>query len=416
MSKKITTTLFLLVCLFVNAQQISTVTGFNGFGYLDGSLSTAKFHGPRGLCFNPTGTAFYLADSQNNKIRKIDLLTGIVTTIAGSTEGYADGIGTTASFFNPTGVCLDSNGYLYVSDALNHKIRKIDLSNNMVTTFAGSTQGYANGLGTNAKFNEPNGICIDSNNNIYISENQGHKVRKITPSGYVSNLAGSNAGYADGVGTNAMFFGPAGLCIDEQNNIYVAEFYSKIRKITPDGTVTTVAGSNTSGYLDGTALQAKFLTLSGISIDNANNIYVVDNNTKIRKLDLVNNIVSTIMDSCATDGDPYGAPEDLYAINNTIYLVDFSYNKIKKITDLLSNEKFNTNNYFLSPNPNTGSFSIKNIELVSIEIYDILGQMVFTQKEINSMTQIETNLKKGIYLVTLINEKGKLTTQKMVVE
>ena len=274
MLKKSTILFILLICFFANAQQVTTITGFLGGGYEDGSLQTAKFSGPYGLCLDNSGN-IYVADTFNNRIRKIDIATGTVSTLAGGTEGSANGIGTNAQFFLPRDLCFDSNGFLFVVDGNNNRIRKIDVSTQTVTTFAGSIQGYADGNGTNAKFNDPFGICIDSNDNIYVSEYLGGKIRKITPSGRVSTFAGSGvAGFADGVGTAAMFYSPEGLCVDPQNNIYVADTSNfKVRKITPDGTVTTIAGG-TYCYLDGPIADAMLKSVNGICMDNQNNLYV----------------------------------------------------------------------------------------------------------------------------------------------
>ena len=413
MVKKIYIILFLSVCFFSKAQQVSTITG--GPGSADGNFLNAHFSGPYGLCTDPTGTIIYVADCFNHRIRKIDLTSGLVSTIAGSTEGYADGVGTAAQFFFPRGVCMDSNGNLFVCEDGNHKIRKIDLSTNMVTTFAGSTQGYVNGLGTNAKFNEPFAICIDSNNNLYVSEWQGNKIRKITPTGQVTNLAGSGvSGFADGVGINAKFNAPQGLCVDNQNNIYVSDTVNfRVRKITPSGTVTTIAGTGEFGYLDGPIATAILKDPKGICMDSNNNLYITENYEDIRKIDLTNNMVSTFIDPSMLNN---GSPNGMCFKNNTIYFTEFGNCKIKKITDFLSNDRFNENDFYLFPNPNNGVFNINSLQSGSIEIYDILGQLVFTKKEVKATNLIVTELKKGIYLVKITNEEGETVTQKMVVE
>jgi streptogramin lyase len=136
MSKKIL--LFLFVCFFAKAQQVTTIAGFVGGGYTDGPLATAQFI-PYGICIDPLGN-LYIGDAGNYVIRKIDAITGVVTTVTGSTEGFADGPLATAKFSRTGNICMDSNGNLFVADGFNHKIRKIDLSTGMVSTFAGSTQ------------------------------------------------------------------------------------------------------------------------------------------------------------------------------------------------------------------------------------------------------------------------------------
>jgi sugar lactone lactonase YvrE len=162
-----------------------------------------------------------------------------VSTFAGSTAGYTDGT-TNAQFSQPSGVVTDSNGNLFVADSSNNAIRKITPSGT-VSTFAGGTSGTANGLGTAAQFFGPDSIAIDANDNLYISDTGNHLIRKITPSGLVSTLAGTagTAGFLDGTGTSAQFNTPYGLTLDVSGNVYVADYANhSIRKITPAGVVS----------------------------------------------------------------------------------------------------------------------------------------------------------------------------------
>lgn len=173
---------------------------------------------------------------------------------------------------------------MYVGDEGNHKIRKIT-PDGLVSTLAGSTEGFADGTGVSAKFRYPLEVTLDKSDNIYVVDHANHKIRKITPSGFVSTLAGSFQGFADGTGTSARFDYPKGITIDTKGTIYVADTFNyKIRKITPDGIVSTVAGS-TAGYAEGSGGSAQFNRLDGIVIDSENTIYVCDTgNHKIRKI------------------------------------------------------------------------------------------------------------------------------------
>jgi streptogramin lyase len=425
MSKKIALILFLSVYFFTKAQQVTTLAGFVGYGYTDGSPAVAQFHGPAGICADPIGN-IYIADGYNNKIRKIEATTGIVSTVAGSTEGYVDGNLTTAQFAFPSTICIDSNGNLFVTDGNNNKIRKIDFSTGMVSTFAGSTAGFANGFGAIAKFNGPKGICIDSNDNLYIIEWGNNLIRKITPTKQVTTFAGSIAGYLDGIGTGAQFNSLYAICTDAQNNIFVADTANgRIRKIAPDRTVTTIAGSG-FGYLDGTVAQAKFGSSLGICIDNYNNLYITESNNRIRKIDLTTNMVSTFVGSLlgtagSTDGIGNQAvltnPDGICkAPNDIIYFTEFAVSKIKKITNILSVDSFNENIFIIYPNPNKGNFKINIDTNFEIEIYDLLGQLIFSKKQTQRDNYIETNLSKGIYLIKIIEEFGIIKNQKIVVE
>ena len=269
------------------SQTVSTVAGTTS-GYLDGSVNIAQFKDPLGICTDNDGNIF-VADRSNNRIRKIDASgTNTVTTIAGSgVEGYADGIGTSAIFGAPKGICIDALGNLYVTDFWNFKIRKITPAG-IVTTLAGSTQGFANGNGTSAQFGYLEQICIDALGNLYVADAGNSKIRKITPSGTVTTVAGTTSGYLDGVGTIAKFDYPNGICIDGNNNLYVAEYFShKIRKITPTGVVSTIAGS-TRGFTNGHSTTAQFRYPTGIGRDTSGNLYVTDSgNNMIRKITLV---------------------------------------------------------------------------------------------------------------------------------
>jgi len=268
------------------------VTTFAGStqGNADGIGTAAQFYRPSGVAVDTAGNV-YVADYGNNRIRKITPA-GVVTTLAGSTQGNADGIGTAAQFSNPAGVAVDTAGNVYVSDMDNNRIKKITPEWDpvtlsyivVVTTFVGSTQGYADGTGTAALFNHPLGIDVDSIGNVYVADANNHRIRKITPAGDVTTLAGSTQGYANGTGTAAQFYSPFDVTVDNEGNVYVADSENnRIRKITPAGDVTTLAGSY-NGYADGAGATARFSNPSGVAVI-ARNIYVGDrNNWLIRKI------------------------------------------------------------------------------------------------------------------------------------
>ncbi len=229
----------------------------------------------------------YVADKVNNLIKKITP-TGEVSTLAGSgNTGSTDGIGTVASFNEPSGVALDASGNVYVADASNRKIRKITPAG-AVTTFAGSgTPGSTDGSGTAASFGYPSGITVDTSGNFYVADS--NKIRKITPAGVVTTLAGSGSqGSTDGIGTAASFKQLNGLAVDTSGNVYVADTgNNKIRKITPTGVVSTLAGSGNSGKNDGIGTSASFnMPLGNVAVDAFGNVYVADSNNHVmRKID-----------------------------------------------------------------------------------------------------------------------------------
>jgi len=267
---------------------VSTIAGGGTAAFADGQGTSAKFFFPRAICIDLNDN-IYVCDTNNHRIRKITP-SGAVTTIAGDgTEAFADGQGTSAKFNYPNGIAVDFTGNLYVCDTYNDRIRKITPAG-LVTTIAGNggTTGFADGQGTAASISLPSGITIDSSSNLYVSDSNNHRIRKITPAGLVTTIAGNgSATFADGPGESASFYYPAKLTVDSGGNLYVCdEFNNRIRKITPAGLVTTIAGS-TVGYLDGQGTSAKFNRPEGIVVDLNNTLYIADsNNSLIRKISL----------------------------------------------------------------------------------------------------------------------------------
>jgi sugar lactone lactonase YvrE len=266
------------------AGTVTTLAGSGIAGYADGTGTAAVFQGPFGVAVDAYGNV-YVADSFNHRIRKVTPA-GIVSTVAGSgVYGFADGDGIAAQFYSPRGVAVDGAGNIYVADAINHRIRKISPAG-IVTTLAGSISGNTDGNVSDAKFSGPTGITVDASGNIYVADTGNHRIRKITSAGEVSTVAGSTSGISEGVGTLARFNGPTGVTLDASGNFYVAdEENERIRKITPDGTVSTLAGGYVPGFTNGIGEDAQFRSPTGIALDASGNIYVADrHNHSIRKI------------------------------------------------------------------------------------------------------------------------------------
>jgi sugar lactone lactonase YvrE len=217
---------------------------------------------------------------------------GMITTVAGTpgTSGSADGTGSAASFSKGGAVAVDSAGNVYVADQWNSTIRKVTPAG-VVTTIAGSpgVRGSSDGVGLAAFFNYPFGIAVDAAGNVFVADQWNHTIRRITPSGVVTTLAGvaGQPGGADGVGSAARFAAPSGLTIDAAGNLYVADRdNAAIRKITPAGVVVTVAGAaGQTGYADGSGNAARFDTPLGVTVDAAGNLFVADaGNSTIRRI------------------------------------------------------------------------------------------------------------------------------------
>ena len=253
--------------------EVSTLAGDGTIGANNGPAATAQFDFPHGLCRDANGN-IYVADAANNMIRKITPQ-GVVSTFAGNgTPGLVEGNAAQAEFNDPAGVTIDAAGNLYVTDGNNRRIRKI------------TQAGVVSTLG-NADFGFPEGITIDAAGNLYVADPQKNRISRVTPAGAITTLAGTgDFGLKDGAGDVAQFLNPEGIAIDASGNLYVGDLDNNaVRKITPAGIVTTLAGNGT-GYANGPGPQAKFYQPSGIAVDAFGNIYVTDTiNSRIRKLD-----------------------------------------------------------------------------------------------------------------------------------
>jgi len=263
---------------------VTTLAGSSS-GFLDNATGTsAKFNTPRGITTD--GTNLYVVEHGNHKIRKIVIATGAVTTLAGSSSGNTDNAtGTSASFNRPKGITTDGTN-LYVADQMNNRIRKIVISTGVVTTLAGSSSGNTDATGTSASFYGPRGITTDGTN-LYVADTDNHRIRKIVIStGVVTTLAGSSSGSTDATGTSASFNNPSGITTDG-TNLYVTDYSNhRIRKIVIDnGTVTTLAGSSSGSTDNATGTSASFNQPLRITTDGTN-LYISDyGNHKIRKIE-----------------------------------------------------------------------------------------------------------------------------------
>jgi len=320
-----------------NAWMVTTLAGSGTAGSADGTGTAAQFSGPRGVAVDSSGNV-YVADTLNNRIRKITP-EGVVSTLAGSTSGFADATGTAAKFDRPQGVAVDSSGNVYVADYSNNRIRKIT-SAGVVTTLAGDrAEGDANGTGTAARFHSPSGVAVDSSGNVYVADRSNHRIRKITPEGVVSTLAGTaTPGHVDTRGTEAKFNFPERVAVDSSGNVYVADTNNhRIRKITPEGEVTTLAGS-TRGFADGAGTKAWFDEPIGVAVDSSGNVYVADSyNHRIRKITPAG-VATTLAGSTADSADGTGTAAKFHSpigvavdSSGNVHVADSNNHRIRKI-------------------------------------------------------------------------------------
>ena len=334
--------------------QVTTLAGSDSCAFADGTGAAASFDNPYGVAISRDGTTMYVSDLVNHRIRKIDVATAAVTTLAGSgSAGYADGTGVAASFNYQYAVALSPDDTtLYVADESNHRIRTIDLGTAAVTTLAGSGSAtFADGTGAAASFYRPAGVVVSPDGTtLYVGDKYNHRVREIDlATAAVTTLAGSgSATFADGsTGSAASFNRPAGVALSpDGTTLYVADGKNnRVRQVdVATGATTTLAGSS-EGFADGTGGAASFYQPVGVTISpdpDGTTLYVAeDKNHRIREIDLATAAVTTLAGSgSATFADGTGAaasfswPADMAASpdGTALYVADPVNCRIRKIT------------------------------------------------------------------------------------
>ena len=266
---------------------VSTLAGTGNVGAINGLGKLASFNKPTGVAVDGAGNV-YVADAGNNLMRKITP-DGTVSTLAGTVVAVdtSNTIIAQPLFSGPSGLAVDALGNVYVADAGNNRVCVVSPSGDTKTLAGNGNSGSNNGAGTVATFNNPTGVAVDGSGNVYVADMLNNLIRKIAPDGTTTSLAGSgDIGSTDGLNTAASFYFPNSLTVDPSGNIFVTDDINNlIRKITPDGTVTTVAGSGQAGAQNGSGTQASFNDPAGISIDALGNLYIADaNNNLIRKI------------------------------------------------------------------------------------------------------------------------------------
>jgi hypothetical protein len=381
--KKLITIFSILVCLHLNAQIITTFAGngTSGYGGDGGQATAAQLNRPISVAAGNKGN-IYIADYNNNRVRMINA-NGIISTIAGNgTAGYTGdgGQATNASFNNPVSFTFDNNGNLYIADEFNNAVRKIDRRGIITTVVGTGNSGYSGdgGQASAAQLYYPAGVTLDEVGNLYIADYYNNAVRKVNlTTGIITTVAGNGTpGYSGdgGLATAATLNQPWGIDIDAQGNIYTADYNNNaIRKIDTAGIITTLAGNGTAGYTGdgGLATAAELNQPSGIVVDAIGNIYIPDaGNDVIRRINtagIINTIAGNGTAGYSGDGGiataaqlnlPYDVTLAVDASNN-LYIADFGNSVIRKIAPAIKqktqgddlNYCFNLVGPYTSPDP-----------------------------------------------------------------
>jgi uncharacterized protein (TIGR03437 family) len=320
-------------------------TGAPGFSGDGGPALDAKLNQPQGLAIDASGNLF-IADHGNQRVRKVGP-DGIITTVAGNGRccySGDNGPATSAQLGNPEGVAVDASGSLFILDSAGPRLRKVDPSGTITTIAGYGVAGYSGdgGPATSAQLNNPNGIVLDTSGVLYIADTYNSRIRKVASDGTITTVAGNgSAGYSGdgGPAPKAQLNNPTGIALDATGNLYIADSINyRVRRVSTDGTITTVAGNGGYGYTGdgGPATSAEMTAPGGVSLDKAGNLYIADRgNQRIRKVS--GGTISTIAGSTFGDGAPavFGRLNWPNAVakdkNGNVYVADSFNNSVRKI-------------------------------------------------------------------------------------
>lgn len=405
---------------------VSTVAGTGNAGFVNGNSSIALFAQPADVAFDSKGN-IYVSELTNHTIRKITP-DGIVSTVAGTgSAGYVNGSGNVAKLNTPMGLAIDKVDNIYVGDRYNHRVRLITTTGD-VSTYAGN--GAVTGInaqGESASFNNAAGVAVNTSGILYVSDYGNNLIRRISTQRYVSSLAGCFCGgLSDGVGDEVGFKNPYGMSVGPTGDIFVTEFGShRIRRASPDGEVTTLAGTGNPGKNNGIGIDASFNMPSDVAVDSEGNVFVADyGNHQIRKIvstgyTITPSLPEGLIFNSAT-GEISGTP--LQVIPPTEFQIT-GYNKSGKSTSniviqvlsltVLDKQEY-ANDFVLYPNPlSAGDKLIAILPTVDNEYKEVIlrdesGRILFSKEfyVINNRMEIEINVSIGGFVFVEIAGVG----------
>lgn len=447
--------ILLLGATTLNGQIIKTIAGNGSIGSSgDGGPATAaKVNNPCFGDFDKYGN-YYFADYLEGRVRKIDVL-GIITTVAGGgSGGLGDGGPATAATFNhPLGVKLDTSGNIYIVDVDNHRVRKVNAATGIISTIVGTgTPSFSgdNGPATAAALFGPQDIAVDYSGNVYVSDLQNQRIRKVSSGGIITTFAGTGiSGYSGdgGAATLAQINYPEGLAVDNSGNLYIADagsFSSRIRKVNvTTGVITSVVGNGSTTYVgDGIAATAASIAPLTIFIDKFNNMYISDKyNIRVYKVEAASGKLYSIAGN-GTSGDsgdggpataanlsyPNGVAVDLcgnvYITNPQTTSIPGIGRRIRKITynpppcDYLTVGEQYTPKISIYPNPINEELHIDNAKSgTSYDVITLVGSVLQSGTLKQGVNTISTKeLPPGLYLLQLTDGDGGRTVLRVIKE
>jgi len=327
------------------AQGIITTAAGNGqHGYSgDGGPATAaSLSWPYGVAVDAAGN-LYIADHDNDRIRKVTL-GGTISTAAGGGSGGDGGPATAAWLVQPSGVAVDAAGNLYIAETVHDRIRKVT-PGGTITTVAGGGSGGDGGPATAASLWMPSGVAVDAVGNLYIADTGNNRIRKVTPAGTITTVAGGGSGGDGGPATAACLASPGGVAVDATGNLYIADSNNyRIRKVTPAGVITTAAGNGQPGYSGegGPATAASMGRPAGVAVDAAGNLYIadplVDRICKVAPGGTITTVAGNYMPGYSGEGGPATAASLKWPLGvavdsaGNLYIADRDNNRIRKVS------------------------------------------------------------------------------------
>jgi hypothetical protein len=434
---------FTLLGIIAKAQIITTVAGGgNCGGYYcgDGGQATnAEFQGPFGVAVDVNGNIF-ISDGNNQVIRKVNTA-GIITTAVGTgAMGFSGdgGQATNATLTEPYNLAIDIAGNLYIVDVVG-LIRKVNTAGVITTVAGNATQGYSGdgAAATAAQLNQPTGVCVDVAGNIFIADQFNNVIRKVNTAGIITTVAGNGTlGFSGdgGAATNAKLNQPAGVCVDANGNIFTAEYNGNhIRKINTQGIITTIAGTGVAGGAGngGEATSAQLYMPQAVATDTHGNVYV-GSGCVVQKIDtagIINLICGTWLNGYSGDGGvattaQLSSPAQLtFDASGNLYIADYGNYRIRMITNVanmtdIESVTLKNSEVKIYPNPAQNNFTIEtnSTEKQTLQLLDVIGKQVLLQTISGTANIDVSRLTKGVYFYSVIQNQQNVQNGKLIVE